>query len=392
MTDAVASLLTAPPEPAAILSRGRQEVLVEHARTRVRRIWLPGDAGSVICKESFGPDSVRRTSHEIGILERLAGVAGVARLAQVTQPDAIVLADDGGVALAEVIRSQTLDVASVVAVALQLSRTIAAMHARGVVHKDISPSNVLLTGAGERPVLIDFDLANTFAVDRPGFVHQRDIVGTLAYLPPEQTGRTGLPVDHRADLYALGATLYEVIAGRPPFAADDELQLIRDILVKMPTPLAEWHRSARAHRPLGVAMIDIDFFKPYNDHYGHVAGDACLRRVAETLAAAVRADIDVVCRYGGEEFVIVIPEADAACAMAVGERACHAVAELKLAHLKGATGTVTVSVGTASTMPTVSSHPEALVKTADAALYRAKEGGRNQVRGASIDDAGSPHP
>jgi diguanylate cyclase (GGDEF)-like protein len=178
-------------------------------------------------------------AHEIGIIERLTGIAGVARLAAVAQPGAIVLVDDGGVALADVIRAQALDVPSVVAVALQLTRTIATMHARGVVHKDISPANVLLAGPGHQPVIVDFDLANTFAVDRPGFVHQRDIVGTLAYLPPEQTGRTGLPVDHRADLYALAATLYEVIAGRPPFEGTDELQLIRDILVKVPTPLAE---------------------------------------------------------------------------------------------------------------------------------------------------------
>ena len=149
---------------------------------------------------------------------------------------------------------------------------------------------------------------------------------------------------------------------------------------------AEWQRSLRACRPLAVAMIDIDFFKPYNDHYGHVSGDVCLRQVAEALANTVRAATDIVCRYGGEEFVIVVPEADVSGAMVVGERARRAVAELKLPHIKGETGTVTVSVGVASATATSSTLPEALIKRADAALYQAKEGGRNQVRGAAAVD------
>jgi hypothetical protein len=102
-----------------------------------------------------------------------------------------------------------------------------------VVHKDISPANVVLTADGD-PVLIDFELATTFAEDRPSFVHQSQIAGTLAYMAPEQTGRTGGSVDQRADLYSLGAVLFELAVGRPPFPADDALEVIHRHLAEPP--------------------------------------------------------------------------------------------------------------------------------------------------------------
>ncbi|WP_106126577.1 ATP-binding protein [Pseudosporangium ferrugineum] len=161
---------------------------------------------------------------------------GVVRPAGGADQDTIVLRDDGGRVLADVIAAAPLPIAEVNALALELARIIGAVHARGVVHKDINPSNVLLTGAG--PVLIDFDLATTVAVDRPGFLSRRELAGTLPYVPPEQTGRTGLPIDHRADLYALGATLYELVSGHPPVSGGDDLRMIHDILLRVPDPLA----------------------------------------------------------------------------------------------------------------------------------------------------------
>ena len=97
----------------------------------------------------------------------------------------------------------------------------------------------------QAPTLIDFDLATTFAEERPAFTHESEIVGTLAYLAPEQTGRTGRPVDQRADLYALGATLYALATGRLRCSARTPLQLIHDHLARVPTRLAgePWFRS-----------------------------------------------------------------------------------------------------------------------------------------------------
>ncbi|MBV9822524.1 MAG: AAA family ATPase, partial [Actinobacteria bacterium] len=215
---------------------GTEVLLSSGERTRVLRRRLPGGT-SVIVKQFIGPGAVARRRHEREILLRLAGVPGVAHLSDVADPDGIVLDDDGGRSLAEIVSSAALDLADVPALACELARTIAAMHACGVVHKDVNPANILLAGESPRPVLIDFDVATTVAVDRPAFVSHRQLVGTLPYLPPEQTGRTGLPVDHRADLYSLGATLYELVCGRPPVADGDDLQMIREILLRAPVPL-----------------------------------------------------------------------------------------------------------------------------------------------------------
>jgi diguanylate cyclase (GGDEF)-like protein len=141
-----------------------------------------------------------------------------------------------------------------------------------------------------------------------------------------------------------------------------------------------WRRSHRSGEPIGVAMIDIDNFKKYNDHYGHQGGDECLRLVAEALRASVR-NTDLVARYGGEEFCIVMPGAAAENAYIVAERACRAVSRLAEPHALADDGIVTVSVGVASGAPLTHADPDQLQKLADEALYEAKRAGRNRVVG-----------
>ncbi|RSM63943.1 ATPase [Actinoplanes sp. ATCC 53533] len=201
-------------------------------RTIVRRVALGGAAGTVIHKEPIGADSDQRRRHETAILRRLAGVPGVAQLGTaVAAPEVIVLEDLGGSPLRDL---SPVAGPALVDLALRVATVVAAVHRRGVVHKDISPANVVLTADG-RAALIDFELATTFAEERPSFIHQSQIAGTLAYIAPEQTGRTGGSVDQRADLYSLGATLYELATGRPPFGEDDPLQLIHCHLAELPT-------------------------------------------------------------------------------------------------------------------------------------------------------------
>ena len=146
------------------------------------------------------------------------------------------LQDAGGTSLASA--PKPLAVADLTRLAAELARAAAAMHRRGVIHRDIAPANIVLARDGA-PCLVDFALATSFAEIRPGFTHHTEIAGTLAYLAPEQTGRTGRPVDHRADLYALGATLYELATGEPPFGSGDPLRLIHDHLARVPVPPAE---------------------------------------------------------------------------------------------------------------------------------------------------------
>jgi diguanylate cyclase (GGDEF)-like protein len=131
---------------------------------------------------------------------------------------------------------------------------------------------------------------------------------------------------------------------------------------------------------LSLIMIDIDHFKRYNDHHGHPAGDRCLKAVAGAIAASMRRPVDLVARLGGEEFAVLMPEADAVAARAAAERVRQAVQALSLSHPASATlPVVTVSVGVASEMVDARSDGRALLHRADEALYRAKEGGRNQV-------------
>ncbi|GAA1791336.1 diguanylate cyclase [Planosporangium flavigriseum] len=217
----------------------RPVVLYQSDRTRVTRVRLPGV--TAIRKEALGRSATARIQHELSIMQRLAAVPGVIRPVAEAYPDghSIVFEDVAGRPLADVLRSGHLLPAALPQLALALARIIADVHRAGVVHRDVNPANILLAGTGSDLLLIDFDLATTFAEVRPGFTHHRDIVGRLPYLAPEQTGRTGLPVDLRADLYALGATLYEVAAGYPPFGDGDPLQLVRDILAREPQPLAE---------------------------------------------------------------------------------------------------------------------------------------------------------
>ncbi|BCY13159.1 AAA family ATPase [Actinoplanes sp. L3-i22] len=214
-----------------------EEVLHESDRTRVTRV--RSDAGAVIRKEAFGVQAAGRYRHEQAILERLAGVQGVPELVHHDSDEAIVSTDTSGVSLDAVLAAGPLDPAEAVDLAAELAGVLASVHRRGVVHRDITPSNVLLSGTPRHPALIDFDLATTFAEERPAFTHQNQIVGTLAYLAPEQTGRTARSVDHRADLYGFGATLYETLTGGPPFGAGDPLRLTHDHLARVPAPPAE---------------------------------------------------------------------------------------------------------------------------------------------------------
>jgi len=197
---------------------------------------VPGGSGTVIHKEPLGVDSDQRRRHETTILRRLAGVAGVAQLAAAAAgPEVIVLEDLGGKPLRAAL---PMTGPGLVRVALELATILAAVHRRGVVHKDISPANIVLTDDGAL-ALIDFELATTFAEERPSFVHPSQIAGTLAYIAPEQTGRTGGAVDQRADLYSLGATLFELAVGRPPFRDEDPLQLIHRHLAERPEAPAD---------------------------------------------------------------------------------------------------------------------------------------------------------
>src|SRR5580693_6439629 len=234
------------------------EIVHQSGRTRITRLVVPG--GTVIRKEPLGPEAERRVRHEAAMLARLRGVAGVAQLAGTPRyPESVVLADAGEASLAGA--AKPLAAEDLTGLGLGLARAVAEMHRRGVMHRDIIPANVVLSGDGA-PCLVDFALASSFAEIRPEFTHHSEIVGTLAYLAPEQTGRTGRPVDQRADLYALGAVLYELATGEPPFRAGDPLRLIHDHLARIPVPPAEVNQAVPA--PLSAIIMHLLEKEPDN--------------------------------------------------------------------------------------------------------------------------------
>jgi diguanylate cyclase (GGDEF)-like protein len=141
----------------------------------------------------------------------------------------------------------------------------------------------------------------------------------------------------------------------------------------------EWNRALRTKRALALLILDIDHFKAYNDHYGHQAGDACLKTVAQVMTANVHRAGDTLARYGGEEFVILSAECSGAEALSLAEKVRQAVEQASILHAASSTGWVSISVGIGSRIPAELDAPSALVKLADEALYRAKHVGRNQA-------------
>ncbi len=143
----------------------------------------------------------------------------------------------------------------------------------------------------------------------------------------------------------------------------------------------EWRRSVRERLPLSLILIDVDYFKLYNDHYGHQAGDACLRQIAQAIAIPPRRATDLSARYGGEEFAVVLPNTDRAGAVYLAETLRQAVKALHLPHEKSTVGPwVTISLGVATCLPSATLNPINLIRAADKLLYQAKQQGRDRTQ------------
>lgn len=146
------------------------------------------------------------------------------------------------------------------------------------------------------------------------------------------------------------------------------------------TLLKEWSRAERNQKPLSLIIADIDYFKPYNDFYGHIAGDVALKEVASALSATLHRPVDIACRYGGEEFTIVLPNTDSKGAELVAIRLKQAVSNLAIEHISSPVEDhITISLGVATLFPQRGQPPTTIVEVADKALYKAKELGRNSI-------------
>ena len=144
------------------------------------------------------------------------------------------------------------------------------------------------------------------------------------------------------------------------------------------TLATEWKRCQRAGAPLSLVLIDVDFFKQFNDAYGHQAGDQCLKAIASALTESLFRVEDSVARYGGEEFAAILPGTDSRGAQAVAERMRASVRELRIPHERGIDSLASCSFGIASLRPDSERSAEQLLQAADHSLYEAKHGGRNR--------------
>lgn len=149
---------------------------------------------------------------------------------------------------------------------------------------------------------------------------------------------------------------------------------------------AEWQRGQRDQKPLSLLMCDIDCFKLYNDSFGHLAGDLCLKKAAAVLTEHLKRPADVAARYGGEEFAIVLPDTGPEGALLIAHACRTHIAQLGIVNTLAPDGVITMSIGLASVVPSPASSAEELIARADKALYTAKSEGRNRVASAPDPD------
>ncbi len=141
----------------------------------------------------------------------------------------------------------------------------------------------------------------------------------------------------------------------------------------------EWTNSRRTGQPLSLILLDIDYFKQYNDHYGHIAGDDCLKRVARVLSGAAARSRDFFARYGGEEFILVLPETDAKAAERVAERCRALLFKEQIPHATSPVSQIlTISMGIGTAVPSQQDDPRDFLDAVDRRLYQAKQQGRNR--------------
>lgn len=190
-------------------------------------------------------------------------------------------------------------------------------------------------------------------------------------------------------LILAGVTLMVLVLGAREIRATQKLdaQAMQDGLTGLPNRRCfderlahEFRRAARSGQPLSLILIDIDRFKPYNDHHGHPGGDACLCHMADVIRGSLHRAADFAARYGGEEFAVLLPGMTAAQALAFADTLVQAARDLAVPHAPAVGGIVTLSAGVATCRPSLAgTDPVGLVQAADAALYAAKDRGRNTV-------------
>lgn len=268
------------------------ELIHEGPCSRLWRVVSADDGASVVLKERTDDDDRLQREYirrEFEHLRELSAVSGVVRARSLLERDGrvvLVLDDCGGEVLREWARDHADDLPGVTAIGLEIAQILGHVHGAQIIHRDLKPDNILI--ADNRPILIDFGLSTRMPRTLAAAVHPSTLQGSLAYIAPEQTGRMNRAVDRRCDLYSLGATLYELIAGRPPFVSDDPAELVHAHIARVPIPL----REIRPEVPPALSgIVDRLLAKDPEDRYQSALGLAAdLRRVLMAISAHEVAD------------------------------------------------------------------------------------------------------
>jgi HPt (histidine-containing phosphotransfer) domain-containing protein len=211
-----------------------EQLLFENEQVRVTRRHPP-ELGPVVVKQAIGAPAIKRLQHEVSMLKRLSHIEGVVKLAAPpTDRATVMLKDDGAISLSAYLQDKPLSIAQCVDFTIRVATILAQVHKAGVIHKDIGPQNLLIQPDTLAPTLFDFNIAGDLADQKDSVEADGALAGTLAYMSPEQTGRTGRAADQRSDLYSLGVTLFQMLTGRKPFESEDVLELVHDHLVRIP--------------------------------------------------------------------------------------------------------------------------------------------------------------
>ncbi|MBS4098308.1 MAG: response regulator [Sulfuricella sp.] len=274
----------------AIAGFGNLALIHESSHSRIYRGEAEEDGAKVIVKElrpeayTFAEEARYRREYEI--LRHLHEVEGVPR-ARALQHNRnsllIVLGDGGGDSLYQILRKRSLPLFEQLRIAVRITEILGAVHSAGVIHRDVNPSNIIFNPESDAIELIDYGISTLLSVENPVMGGPSGLEGTLAYISPEQTGRTNRAVDYRSDYYSLGVTLYELFAGILPFASGDSMETVHAHLALRPTPLHEAKRGIPAQLS---AIIGKLLAKNAEDRYQSTRGiradlEECLRQLRE---------------------------------------------------------------------------------------------------------------
>lgn len=223
------------------------QVIYTGTRTRVYRGQRESDNQPVVIKflsntyPTFSELLQFYNQYTIAKNLQISGIVRPESLEPYGNSYALVMADGGGISLREYTQTNSLKLTEILVIALQLAEILHNLHAARVIHKDIKPANILIHSYTKQVKLIDFSIASLLPKETPEIKNPNGLEGTLAYLAPEQTGRMNRGIDYRADFYALGVTLFELLAGQLPFESDDAMELVHCHIAKQPPDLAQFN-------------------------------------------------------------------------------------------------------------------------------------------------------